>query len=492
MYRWCCEEYDRTQRPSGAQYDHADYRPAAEVVVISRDELLLQAEAFDLNEADIQRDYLFGWIISGIFRESNLGARATLKGGNALRKGYLPGTRFSDDLDFSTRDAMDGDAVLTELNRVCQFASDATGVRFDIARNRMSGQQQIDRQRHVYKYQLYFKDMIGQQDHVTISIRVDMTEYDQLYLPVQERQLIHPYSDADACAATIRCVQLEEALADKLKCLLQRRYCYDLFDLVYGTFIAQEVEVNRSELMNVFLRKTIFGSSPRAALSLLLDLPVDLYRGYWNKVLVPAASRLSFDAAIEKLNSGLADLFAPYAAGGRNELAFYPSRLRNPILEAGANRKLIRVTYHGATRIMEPYSLVFKRRTSDGVAQEYFYAYDRTGGNSGPGIKTLMHYDVQSLDVLDEVFEPRFEVTLAKAGDSSQSGYFTGTRGPRTYPFRAPSRPARTRTGPTYIIQCGTCNKRFTRTTRTTQMNKHKNPWGSPCPGRRGYILAIH
>jgi predicted nucleotidyltransferase component of viral defense system len=169
--------------------------------VISRDELLVQAKAFDLSEANVQRDYVFGWMVSGIFRESSLADRATLKGGNALRKGYLPGTRFSDDLDFSTRDRLDGDAVLTELNRVCKFAGDATGVRFDIGRNRLSGEHQIDRDRHVYKYQLYFKDMIGGQDHVTISIRVDMTEYDRLYLPVQERQLIHPYSDADACAA---------------------------------------------------------------------------------------------------------------------------------------------------------------------------------------------------------------------------------------------------------------------------------------------------
>jgi predicted nucleotidyltransferase component of viral defense system len=67
--------------------------------VISRDELLVQAKAFDLSEANVQRDYLFGWIISGIFRESSLAGRATLKGGNALRKGYLPGTRFSDDLE---------------------------------------------------------------------------------------------------------------------------------------------------------------------------------------------------------------------------------------------------------------------------------------------------------------------------------------------------------------------------------------------------------
>jgi predicted nucleotidyltransferase component of viral defense system len=458
--------------------------------VISRDELLVQAKAFDLTEADVQRDYVFGWVISGIFRESSLAGRATLKGGNALRKGYLPGTRFSNDLDFSTPDRLDRDAVLVELNRVCAFAGDATGVPFDIGRNRLSGEQQIDRARHVYKYQLYFKDMIGGQDHVTISIRVDMTEYDRLYLPVHERQLIHPYSDADACAATIRCVKLEEALADKLKCLLQRRYCYDLFDLVYGLFIAEDIAVNRAELMNVFLRKTIFGTSPGAARSLLLDLPLDIYRGWWHKILVPAASRMSFDAAVEALCSGITELFAPYAVGGRGELAFYPSRLRNPIMEAGAGRKLIKVTYHGATRIMEPYSLVFKRR-KDGVAQEYFYAWDRTGGNSGPGIKTLLHYDIQALAVLDETFEPRFEVTLSKAGDSSQRGYFAGNGRLRASASRTTGRRLRAHTGPKYIAQCGTCSKRFTRTTNSTRMSQHKNPWGSQCPGRSGFIVAI-
>jgi hypothetical protein len=67
--------------------------------------------------------------------------------------------------------------VLAELNRVCEFAGNAAGVRFDIDSNRLSGEQQIDRDRHVYKYRLYFKDMIGGPDHMTISIRVDMTEF---------------------------------------------------------------------------------------------------------------------------------------------------------------------------------------------------------------------------------------------------------------------------------------------------------------------------
>jgi predicted nucleotidyltransferase component of viral defense system len=457
--------------------------------MITRDELLTQAAAFDLNEADIQRDYVFGWIIGGIFRESDLASHAVLKGGNALRKGYFPGTRFSDDLDFSTNQGLDSDHVLTQLNRVCDFAGQATGIPFDIGRNRLAGQQQIDAQKHVYKYKLYFKDMLAGRDSITISVRVDVTEYDRLLLEPQMRKLIHPYSDADACVTDIRCVKLEEALADKLKCLLQRRYCYDLFDLVYGAFISKDIDVDRTQLMRVFLQKTTFGASPSAARSLLLDLPLDLFRGYWGKVIVPAASRLTFDHAVDLLKSGVTELFAPYA-NQRGELAFYPSQLRNLILQAGWDRKLMRLTYDGVTRIVEPYSLVFKR-TQSGQASEYLYVYDRTGGrSSGPGIKSFFHHKIQGLTVLEETFDPRFEMTLAKAGDVGQSGSFTGSPGRRAGRSTTVRR-ARTTFGPTYVIQCGYCSKQFRRKKNSTTLGKHNNPWGSPCHGRRGYLVSV-
>jgi predicted nucleotidyltransferase component of viral defense system len=447
-------------------------------VAISRDELLAQAQAFDLNESDIQRDYVFGWIINGLFTQSALAEIAVLKGGNALRKGYLPLTRFSDDLDFSSPSDLNPESVLSQLNQVCEHARAGAGIDFDIDRNRLAGEQQIDSSRHVYKYRLYFKELIGNRDHITLSVRVDITEYDRLHLPVQERQLIHPYSDADACAATLRCVAIEEALADKMKCLLQRRYCYDLFDLVYGAFITRDIEVDRAELMRVFLRKTLFGRSPSAAKSLLMDLPLDVFRVYWGKVLVPAAARMSFDSAIESLHAGIAELFLPFDGYRGGELAFYPSRLRNRILEAGAERKLLAITYKGVRRIVEPYSLVFKTRKSDGVGQEYFFVFDRTGGRqSGPGLKSLLHYGVQEVEVLDDHFEPRFEVTLGKAGDASQTGIFTGNR---RYPSGRVSKPVR------FAVQCPRCQRTFPRTTASTRLRKHLDQWGRPCPSKIG------
>lgn len=454
-------------------------------MAVSTYELLTQAKAFDLNEADVQRDYVFGWIISGLFTESTLADVAVLKGGNALRKGYLPMTRFSDDLDFSSPHELDPEKVLEQLNVVCDYARGGAGIDFDIDRNRLSGQQQIDPSRHVYKYKLYFKDLIGDRDHITVSLRVDMTEYDRLQLPVQERQLIHPYSDADACTTTLRCVAIEEALADKMKCLLQRRYCYDLFDLVYGAFITREVEVDRSQLLNVFLRKTLFSRSPAAARGLLLDLPLDVFRGYWGKVLVPAATRMSFDEAVSSLRAGIAELFTPYGEYRGGELAFWPSRLRNLVLEAGAERKLLALTYQGIPRIVEPYSLRFKTRR-DGVGQEYLFVYDRSGGRtSGPSMKSLVHSSVNSIEVLDEHFDPRYEVTLGKAGDASQSGIFTGSR-PAAFGY-APARANRRIQRPrNYAVYCPRCGRTFRRTTPSTRLNKHNNDWGTPCSNRLG------
>src|SRR6185312_9650804 len=110
---------------------------------------------------------------------------------------------------------------------------------------------------------LYFKDFYGNPDTIMISVRLDVTQFDRLYLSVQTRNLIHPYSDSSACTAEVKCVKLEELLATKLKCLLQRRHLADLYDYVYAIFVNKELEVNKREIVGTFFRKTIFERSPR-------------------------------------------------------------------------------------------------------------------------------------------------------------------------------------------------------------------------------------
>ncbi len=338
-------------------------------------------------------------------------------------------SRVSEDLDFTTTSGINSTDLLQALNDVCRFVQARTGVVFEIDRNYLADEQIIDRHKKAYKFRLYFRDFYGQQDDLTLKVRLDVTEYDRIYLPPQTRRLIHPYSDAAQCSIDIQVIKLEEALADKLKCLLQRRHSFDLFDLVYAIFIAREIEVDRPEIVRTFLKKTIFEPSPLAAKNLLLGVPFDLMQSFWDtKIVCPRESRLDFSAAIGRFKEGIEALFAPFSQSRGRELAFYPPELRNQILEAGQARTLLNLTYDGVTRLVEPYSLVFKRRISDGAGQEYLYGWDRTGGRgSGPGIKTFFHWKIQHLENTDQEFEPRFTVELSKAGEFGRRTHFGGT-----------------------------------------------------------------
>jgi predicted nucleotidyltransferase component of viral defense system len=432
---------------------------------------------------------VFGWLIAGIFRASPLGDHVVLKGGNALRKGYFPTTRFSDDLDFSTAIGLSEESLLNDLNSASRFVQEETGVKFDLDRNQLTDVKTIDRDRRLYKARLYFHDFSGNADHITLKIRVDVTEYDRLLLPAQTRRLIHQYSDADSCSTEIRCVALEEALADKLKCLLQRRYSHDLFDLVYAIFIRRDLDVDRNQLVTTFLRKTIFEASPIAALRLLLGTPFDGMRRFWDGLVCPEASRLTFEQALALLGDGLRVLFAPFSYGQHLVPAYFPPELRNPILEAGSNLTLLHLTYDGIPRIVEPYSLAFKRR-KDGVAQEYFYAWDRTGGRSGgPGVRSFLQAGVQAIENTDEVFEPRFEVELRKAGEPRSADFFSGGWG-HIRQFSSSTRQRTRATTRRYVIQCSYCGKRFYRSQPTTRLNPHKDGYGNRCYGRVGVRVS--
>ena len=57
-------------------------------------------------------------------------------------------------------------------------------------------------------------------------------------------------------------------------------HCLDLFDLAYGLFISREIELDRSEIMSVFLKKTIFSASPPATKRLLAGLPFEVLRSF--------------------------------------------------------------------------------------------------------------------------------------------------------------------------------------------------------------------
>ena len=456
--------------------------------MITKSEIEAKSFEFGIHVANVQRDYVFGWFLMAVYTATELKNILILKGGNCFRKAYFPNTRFSADLDFSTEAAVDDSLVIAEFNKACQFVQDQAGVVFDLSRSNIRVQGQLDAKRRVFDVRLYFSDFYGNADHIAIRLSIDITEFDRIYLPPQMRRVIHPYSDSDRCAGEIRCLKLEEMVANKLKCLLQRRHVPDVYDLVYAVFVNRDLEVSRSEVVRVFLQKTIYEQSPGVAKQLLLELPLNSLKDAWAKYIVaPVRGVLDFDDSVARFQAIINEFFEGFATTGRGTFAFFPAHLRSPIMDAGANRRIIRLNYDGIRREVEPYSLVYKKR-KDGHREEYFYVWDRTGGNSsGPGIKALFNHKIEGLEVTDQTFEPRFPIELAKAGEQLGTGYFAGPGfgGTRS----GISRRSTLRHGWRYTIECSYCSRQFKRMRRDTAIKKHKDSYGNDCFGRRGVIV---
>jgi hypothetical protein len=283
--------------------------------------------------------------------------------------------------------------------------------------------------------------------------------------------------------------KLEELLASKLLALLGRRHSPDLYDFVHSIFVQKTLDVSRREIIATFLKKSIYEPTPSVARGLLLDLPFTVFRGLWNEyVACPKTSSLEFDDAERIFRIAIPELFAllapapAFTGGGAAAASYFSGGFRNAIMEAGRLHRVMRVVYDGYPRFIEPYALAFKRR-KNGVGQEYFYAWDRSGGQSGTiGIKSFFPDKISSAQVTDETFDPRYPIEMSKPG----SGYFSATS------FGSAQRPAFqwTSYGPLHVVQCSYCGKRFRRKTRNTRLNPHKDKYGNRCVGRAAYLVT--
>ena len=169
--------------------------------MITDEEIEKKAAEFQLRPIEVQKDYVYGWLLKGLYLRPALAPQLVLKGGNALRKGYLPDTRFSKDLDFSARQKIPLSLLETELKAVCAFVNAQTGVQF-VDKMSVREKDLAIPEIEALEARLYFKSFYG-EENLSLRTQLDVTQFDRIYLPVQTRQLIHAYSDNAACATEI-------------------------------------------------------------------------------------------------------------------------------------------------------------------------------------------------------------------------------------------------------------------------------------------------
>lgn len=128
--------------------------------MIEREEIEAQRKSINVNIPNVERDYVFGWLLKACFEHQWLGRILVFKGGNCMRKAYYPATRFSSDLDFSVTSAIDAEQFKQAINEACLNVQDACGVAFETDKNTFAADYMIDSQRQAFKGKIYFRDFM--------------------------------------------------------------------------------------------------------------------------------------------------------------------------------------------------------------------------------------------------------------------------------------------------------------------------------------------
>ena len=177
-------------------------------------------------ETVIERDYVLAWFLSGLASHALRDCLA-FKGGTALRRCWIDGYRFSEDLDFTLTKSIGLDAILAGFAEIYGAVRSASGVQFELDRK-------APRQGHnsLTFYLRYLGPLPAPND-----VKVDITISEVLCFPLQERPILRQFDEFDdlPVGPTFLSYSLEEVVVEKIEALSNRarNEPRDLYDLWY-------------------------------------------------------------------------------------------------------------------------------------------------------------------------------------------------------------------------------------------------------------------
>jgi len=201
--------------------------------MIDKREILEAASTLSLLPNMVEKDYALGWILSGIHANPVLADAWVFKGGTCLKKCYFETYRFSEDLDFTLREArhIDQEFLKTQLTEVVRWVSEQSGLNipeeqisidvYDNRRGKPSCQGKIG-----------YRGPVSSTTGGWPKIKIDLTADEKIVLPSVRQPVFHPYSDAPGEGIWTNCYAYEEAFAEKVRALGERTRPRDLYDVV--------------------------------------------------------------------------------------------------------------------------------------------------------------------------------------------------------------------------------------------------------------------
>ncbi len=206
--------------------------------------MILQKEIRDIAmlqgvpKTTIDKDWVLGHALYGLFSHEVLGNQLIFKGGTCLRKCYFEDYRFSEDLDF-TLIASDIKISLSIIEDIFSKISQKSGILFHID---SFSELRYEDQRVGFKAIAKYWGADHPRNQVVPDpgrwhsyIKLEFVARELMCFDIVSKKILHHYSDKDQVNIAIPCYNLEEVICEKLRAMLQRKYIAprDYFDTWY-------------------------------------------------------------------------------------------------------------------------------------------------------------------------------------------------------------------------------------------------------------------
>jgi len=476
--------------------------------MIVRQEIMDFAREFGLAPNVIEKDYVLGWMLAGIFADAELGPSWVFKGGTCLKKCYFETYRFSEDLDFTLSDPahLDEAFLFRAFGRIAAWVYEQAGIelpqetiRFELYDNKRGHRSAQGR--------VGYRGPMGRGGDAP-RIKLDLTNDEVLVLEPVVRDVHHPYSDGSPELMKIWCYSFEEVFAEKVRALAERSRPRDLYDVVH-LYRHDELRPDRAIILDALRKKCAFKEIPTPTAALIQTADVrDEMEADWTEMLghqLPTLPPFAqawdeipklFDWLAGTVEKPIRPLMQTGGAGGTEideswrppamATAWGTSTPLESIRFAAANRLCVDLAYQNSRRLIEPYSL---RRSKDGNLLLYAAKHE-TGEPRAYRVDRI-----EGARTTQTSFVPRYVVELTPSGPISArplARQAVSSRLPRVSTPRVPRRAATRSTfsaGPRHVFQCTSCGRKFTRGTYSGTLNAHKDRNGYPCPSRVGFFV---
>lgn len=256
--------------------------------MIQAGEIQKLASGLGVLDTQIEKDYVIGWILKGISQNNYLSEHLVFKGGTVLKKVWFDDYRFSEDMDFTFQgDEWSTTNLENELKAMCAWVYEESRIELNIKNAEGSDTQ--------YRCYIAYKGPLGGEKDIKCDISTD----EHIAHPVEQKKLLDNYSDQDG-SFSVNAYSLEESLAEKLRCVIQRTIPRDIYDIWYLT---EKAGIDIQDVTFGFKDKTEHKDHDPLSIMDVLQAKERKYKASWENSLKHQVKNLpEFDQVWREVN----------------------------------------------------------------------------------------------------------------------------------------------------------------------------------------------